>query len=99
MIHSTLRTSPSDLSEPQTLDEIQTQNPPEVDVPESYTAILWNDESHSFNEVIDQVCAAIHCDESHAQNVANSVDQYVYIIKFRAVLFFLYLLQSMSYSV
>jgi E3 ubiquitin-protein ligase UBR1 len=36
-----------------------------------YSLILWNDESHSFNEVIDQVMEAIHVTEEEAKQVAN----------------------------
>ncbi|GAA5930684.1 hypothetical protein JCM3775_003841 [Rhodotorula graminis] len=39
-----------------------------------YAVILWNDEQHSFREVIDQVSLAVGCSASAASAVANRVD-------------------------
>ncbi|KAI9304397.1 hypothetical protein BJ944DRAFT_86273 [Cunninghamella echinulata] len=42
----------------------------------SYTCILWNDENHSFDQVIDIVVKAIKCTKEEAQKVAENVDAY-----------------------
>jgi ATP-dependent Clp protease adapter protein ClpS len=59
------------------MEAIQEENEAESTSPPSYTAMLWNDETHSFNEVIDIVCAAISCTEETAQQIATTVDAYV----------------------
>lgn len=42
----------------------------------SYALILWNDEKHSFREVIDTVRAALGVTEHQARAVAERVDEY-----------------------
>ncbi|BGP50511.1 E3 ubiquitin-protein ligase ubr1 [Rhodotorula kratochvilovae] len=39
-----------------------------------YAVVLWNDEQHSFREVIDQVALAVECSPSAASGVATRVD-------------------------
>ncbi|GJN92345.1 hypothetical protein Rhopal_005375-T1 [Rhodotorula paludigena] len=39
-----------------------------------YAVVLWNDELHSFQEVISQVSLATHCSRATAQSIANHVD-------------------------
>ncbi len=39
--------------------------------------VLWNDEQHSFNEVISQVDEAISCGRVRAKHVAENVDVHV----------------------
>ncbi|BGP42337.1 E3 ubiquitin-protein ligase ubr1 [Rhodotorula kratochvilovae] len=39
-----------------------------------YAVVLWNDEQHSFREVIDQVALAVGCSPSAASGVATRVD-------------------------
>ena len=41
-----------------------------------YACILWNDERHSFDEVIDVVMRATRCTKLQASKVAESVDAY-----------------------
>ncbi|KAI9474806.1 hypothetical protein BDB00DRAFT_879700 [Zychaea mexicana] len=41
-----------------------------------YACILWNDEKHSFDEVIDVVMRATNCTKMEASKVAESVDAY-----------------------
>lgn len=43
-----------------------------------FALVLWNDETHSFNEVISQVTAAIECDTEQAGRIAEQVDQQVF---------------------
>ena len=38
------------------------------------TVVLWNDEFHSFPDVIDVTMTALDCDEDEAQQVAQIVD-------------------------
>ena len=49
---------------------------------EGYAAVLWNDEIHSFQDVIEQVKEAIGCSEQQAMRVAESVDGYVRVCLF-----------------
>ncbi|EGF83804.1 hypothetical protein BATDEDRAFT_21290 [Batrachochytrium dendrobatidis JAM81] len=41
----------------------------------NFSCVLWNDESHSFQEVIDQVAEATNCTEAYARSVAVAVDK------------------------
>lgn len=42
----------------------------------TYACILWNDENHSFDQVIDVVVKAIKCTKNEAQKIAENVDAY-----------------------
>jgi E3 ubiquitin-protein ligase UBR1 len=44
---------------------------------EMYACILWNDESHSYPQVIDQLVSAAGCTEAQAKETAENVNQYV----------------------
>lgn len=47
-----------------------------------YALVLWNDESHSYQEVIDQLVDCIPCGPDYARNAAEKVDHYGrYVIK------------------
>ncbi|GAA5908396.1 hypothetical protein JCM8208_006181 [Rhodotorula glutinis] len=48
--------------------------PPLEQTTPPYAVILWNDEQHSFREVIDQVSLAVGCSTAAASGVANRVD-------------------------
>ncbi|GAA5842078.1 hypothetical protein JCM9279_002777 [Rhodotorula babjevae] len=48
--------------------------PPLEQTTPPYAVILWNDEQHSFREVIDQVSLAVGCSAAAASAVANRVD-------------------------
>ena len=41
-----------------------------------YSLLLWNDESHSFNEVIETVQEVLFCTREHAKKVAETVDSH-----------------------
>ncbi|CAJ0823623.1 3994_t:CDS:10 [Entrophospora sp. SA101] len=41
-----------------------------------FAIILWNDESHSFSEVIDQLADATGCTKDAAKSIAERVDSY-----------------------
>lgn len=69
-------------------EKSETQEDPTVDAPGAYSfqpsasgkvysVILWNDEKHSFKEVIDQVTDATGVSEAHAKGVAERVDKHV----------------------
>ncbi|KAI8970349.1 hypothetical protein BDF20DRAFT_907693 [Mycotypha africana] len=49
---------------------------PTKNVEPSYVCILWNDEKHSFDAVIDIVVEAIGCTKEEAAHVAEQVDAY-----------------------
>jgi hypothetical protein len=44
---------------------------------EVYACILWNDESHSYPQVIDQLVSAARCTEAQAKATAENVNLYV----------------------
>ncbi|KAJ3050134.1 hypothetical protein HK097_008893 [Rhizophlyctis rosea] len=81
-IIDTLSESPSDLCPPENIDVLRASNLPETQEEEEaaksdkwlYACILWNDETHSFQEVIDVVMAALECTEGEAKSVAERVD-------------------------
>lgn len=89
-IIDTLVEAPYDLTIPESLDEIRDANPPEdrrgfleTNTPERvypYACILWNDETHSFSDVIDQVKDAMNADEDFAKGVAETVDAHVRVL-------------------
>ncbi|KAI8906762.1 hypothetical protein EDD86DRAFT_192660 [Gorgonomyces haynaldii] len=68
-VYLILNNAPSDFEASKT-----DSNVPNLPLSPQYTALLWNDESHSFNEVIDQVQLATGCNAQDAQNVATIVD-------------------------
>jgi E3 ubiquitin-protein ligase UBR1 len=71
---------------PLTLAEVKTQakdssleEDRHVESFEDYVAVLWNDETHSFNEVIDIVMETLQCSSSAAKKLAEVVDEHVRI--------------------
>ncbi|KAJ3284110.1 hypothetical protein HK104_010088, partial [Borealophlyctis nickersoniae] len=79
----TFADSPSDFAVPTTVDEVLSANPPESHEEAQrisdgrsapFACVLWNDEVHSFQEVIDQVVEAVHCSTAFAKSVAERVD-------------------------
>ncbi|KAJ3067539.1 hypothetical protein HK102_007389, partial [Quaeritorhiza haematococci] len=81
-ITDVLASTPHPLSLRATPDEIRAANPPEGEeetLAESegrmlYCCVLWNDEVHSFQEVIAQVVEAKRCASAEAKRVAERVD-------------------------
>ncbi|CAG8595325.1 6037_t:CDS:2, partial [Acaulospora morrowiae] len=82
----TLSASPEDISPPLNESEVRQEA---IDVANSindtdssaeeeklFAVILWNDENHSFNEVIDHVVDATECTKEVAKNMAERVDSY-----------------------
>ncbi|ORY03779.1 hypothetical protein K493DRAFT_206578 [Basidiobolus meristosporus CBS 931.73] len=55
------------------IDQIIGSEEPEQTI---YACILWNDESHSFQEVIDQVMEATACSKAEANRIAHHVDSH-----------------------
>jgi hypothetical protein len=45
-----------------------------------YIGYLWNDESHSFQEVIDQLVDGIGCTETQGRKIAETVDEIVRVL-------------------
>jgi hypothetical protein len=56
----------------------------EDDEKEIYSLVLWNDETHSFDEVIEVVTQATQCTPARAKAVAEAVDSHVGIINYEA---------------
>jgi E3 ubiquitin-protein ligase UBR1 len=46
-----------------------------------YIGYLWNDESHSFQEVIDQLVDGIGCTEAQGKKIADDVDEKVRFLR------------------
>lgn len=78
MITTTLQTSIECTGDPEIASAIQALNEPDQNA--TFTAMLWNDESHSFDEVISIVKSAINCTTVEAKEVAIEVDIYVQTI-------------------
>lgn len=53
------------------------------DKPTLYSCLLWNDDTHSFQDVIERVCDAITCTHAVAKQMAESVDRYVILLSFK----------------
>jgi E3 ubiquitin-protein ligase UBR1 len=65
-----------------------------------FALVLWNDEQHSFNEVIAHVSEAIKCSELEAKKIAERVDSYVCrIIKSEQCYMYLYANVSNIYNI
>ncbi|KAJ3118203.1 hypothetical protein HDU96_003243 [Phlyctochytrium bullatum] len=77
-----LTASPTPKNSDLSSDTFWQKNPPDqVPLPtgmeaphDLYSVILWNDELHSFDEVIDKVMTATRCSREQAVQVADSVD-------------------------
>ncbi|KAG9290597.1 hypothetical protein G9A89_011560 [Geosiphon pyriformis] len=82
----TLSCSPEDMTPPKTEEKVKKEalesgnalgNGPEGSEENiSFAVVLWNDEHHSFNEVIEQVRLVTSCTESEAKRIAERVDSY-----------------------
>lgn len=46
---------------------------------EMYTLVLWNDEGHSFDQVISKVMECRHCDHDEAYQVAVEVSSILFL--------------------
>lgn len=55
-------------------DSSKALNMPDSDKDQMFACILWNDEKHSFDEVINIVMRATSCSKAEATRVAESVD-------------------------
>ncbi|KAI8850290.1 hypothetical protein BC829DRAFT_488840 [Chytridium lagenaria] len=84
----TLSASPTDFSVPSTVDTVLRANPPETQEERNIVAtaaerggglphacILWNDELHSFTEVINRIASSTRCTVASAEILADNVDQ------------------------
>ncbi|KAI9104974.1 hypothetical protein DFS34DRAFT_223040 [Phlyctochytrium arcticum] len=85
-ILDTVNDAPRDLTFPVTSPEIvELMNPadelsmgqePSAAQRAKFACVLWNDETHSFQEVIDQVVAAIQVSKDDARSIAEFVDSH-----------------------
>ncbi|CAG8556007.1 52_t:CDS:10, partial [Ambispora gerdemannii] len=86
-ILDTLSTSPKEKIPPRSIDEVKQEalatacaignnTVEDMEQEKMFAVVLWNDEHHSFNEVIDQVTAAIECSEADAKRITERVDSY-----------------------
>jgi E3 ubiquitin-protein ligase UBR1 len=57
------------------------------DEKEIYSLVLWNDETHSFDEVIEVVTRATQCSPARAKAVAEAVDTHVRIFNYESLHF------------
>ncbi|KAL1921436.1 uncharacterized protein VTP21DRAFT_11152 [Calcarisporiella thermophila] len=82
----TLTCSPDDLTQQCTVEGArlnardaslfieQNSGEPEPE-PVMYACVLWNDENHSFEQVIDQLMEATNCQRDFARKIAENVDK------------------------
>jgi hypothetical protein len=89
----TLSGSPTSFTVPQNVMAVKRANPPETDDEKAgirdggegggsdqgmlFACVLWNDEEHSFGEVIERVMTATRCTRQAASDVAVKVDAVV----------------------
>jgi hypothetical protein len=73
----TLDFSPDETVLPQNEHELRKQDTADPIPSEIYAVLLWNDEKHSFNEVIHHVKDSTGCTIEEATRIANCIDQEV----------------------
>ncbi|KAF8584966.1 hypothetical protein K439DRAFT_1633097 [Ramaria rubella] len=71
----TLDYSPDDAIPPHDEDELRFQQSADPIAKEYYAVLLWNDDRHSFEEVIQSVCEATGCSREVASDVTNRIDE------------------------
>ncbi|KZT42813.1 hypothetical protein SISSUDRAFT_979604 [Sistotremastrum suecicum HHB10207 ss-3] len=71
----TLDYSPDEANTPRTEKEVRLQPSADPLMADMYAVLLWNDEKHSFDEVIHIVMDATGCDYETASALANSIDE------------------------
>ncbi|KAJ3108877.1 hypothetical protein HDU97_010149 [Phlyctochytrium planicorne] len=83
----TLSASPTNFSIPDSVDSVLSSNAPETAKERQLNAtsaengggmlfacVIWNDELHSFTEVINRIANAARCSIAEAKTIANNVD-------------------------
>lgn len=73
----TLDYSPDDALPPHDEDELRSQPSAEPILKEFYAIILWNDDKHSFEEVIQNICEATGCSREVASEMVVRIDEEV----------------------
>lgn len=78
-IIDTIAHSPTEFTPPTNIPQVKslpTLKPESQSEPGPWSVVLWNDERHSFDEVIEQVSLAIDCSHSTSRTAAEHVDQH-----------------------
>jgi E3 ubiquitin-protein ligase UBR1 len=73
----TLDYSPEDAVPPHDEDELRSQPSAEPVAKEHYTLVIWNDDKHSFEEVIQNICETTSCPGDVASEKVTRVDEEV----------------------
>lgn len=73
----TLDYSPDDAIPPRDEAELRTQPSAEPLSKENFAVIVWNDEKHSFEEVIHNIADATGCSKDMATEIAYRIDDEV----------------------
>jgi hypothetical protein len=58
-------------------EEILAQDTLELDDPKIFSMLLWNDETHTFDDVAQQCEVSIGCSSIEGRQIAKNVDAYV----------------------
>lgn len=75
-----ISTSPKDFIPPNNVPKVKSLSTLRPDTPTDagpWSVILWNDERHSFDDVIEQVSLALDCSSNQSRLVAENIDRYV----------------------
>ncbi|TDL22308.1 hypothetical protein BD410DRAFT_256866 [Rickenella mellea] len=72
----TLDFSPDEPSAPRTEDELKMQPTCDPLTKDLYAVVLWNDEKHSFDEVITHICDLTGRTREEASVITNRIDEY-----------------------
>ena len=76
-ILDTLDYSPDDAVPPHDEEELRSQPSADPTAKDSYAILLWNDDKHSFEEVIQNVCEATGCSRDVASDMISRLDEEV----------------------
>ncbi|TIC25242.1 hypothetical protein E3Q12_01043 [Wallemia mellicola] len=78
-IIDTIAHSPSEFTPPNNVPKVKSLATSKPNTPTDagpWSVVLWNDERHSFDEVIEQVSLAIDCYHSVSRSVAERIDKH-----------------------
>ena len=79
-IIDTIAHSPTEFTPPSNIPKVKSLPTLKPDTPSEagpWSVVLWNDERHSFDEVIEQVSLAVDCSHSASRQVAERIDKHV----------------------
>ena len=86
----TLDDSPDEAVPPRDEDALRSQSSGESVAKECYAILLWNDDKHSFEEVIQNICESTGCSRDVASEMVVRIDEevMVFVLSFPCLILF-----------